>query len=170
MDTYDYLLTAAEVGAALAGFSALVVAISTRGDSNSDVMFRRLVATIVERGLFSVFFSLLPFMLMGLEIAETLAWRLCSAILAIYAFVLGARSSTAYRQFPQIADFMPTSIFWSTMVLALIIIALQVANALGFGASQTDWWYLTGLTWLLLTASYMFYLSVRYWAKGADQI
>ncbi|MEO0367756.1 MAG: hypothetical protein AAF197_03110 [Pseudomonadota bacterium] len=165
MDTYDYLHTTAEIGAALAGFSALIVAISTRGDSSPDMMFRRLVATIVERGLLSVFFSLLPFLLLGFEIADDFVWRICSGIFVIYAIALTVRSFVAYRMFPQLSGLLGKGVFLLTMILALIVICLQCANVLGFGASQSAWWYVIGLTWLLLTASYMFFLSVRYWAR-----
>jgi len=51
--------------------------------------------------------------------------------------------------------------------IGLFVLALQVAHALGLGFQQSVWWYLVGLTWLLVSAGYLFYLAIRGWARVA---
>ena len=68
----EYLLTCAEVAVALAGFSALVVAIMDRGSRENAAFSRGLVASLVERSLFALFFSLVPVLLGGLGVGAAL--------------------------------------------------------------------------------------------------
>ncbi len=168
MEGSEYLLTCAEVAVALAGFSALVVAIGTRGESSIEPLSRGLVRTIIERSLFAVFFSLVPVLLTGLNVAPAQLWFLCSASLAAYIASLAWRSAAIRRQQePVMTEYMKGAAFATLMVLGLLVLLLQVAHALGLGLQQNVWWYLVGLTWLLLSAAYMFYMAIHRWARAA---
>jgi hypothetical protein len=168
MEGSEYLLTCAEVAVALAGFSALVVAVGGRDESSIESLSRGLVGTIIERSLFAVFFSLVPVLLAGLNVAPAQLWFLCSASLAAYIVSLAWRSAATRRQqVPGMSEFLTGRAFAILMVLGLLVLLLQVAHAFGLGLRQNVWWYLVGLTWLLLSAAYMFYLAIRRWARSA---
>ena len=167
MEGSEYLLTCAEVAVALAGFSALVVAIGGRGDSSIESLSRGLVGMLIERSLFAVFFSLVPVLLAGLNVAPAQLWFICSGGLATYIVSLAWRSAAARRQEPWLSEFLAGPAFAILMVLGLLVLLLQVAHAFGLGLRQNVWWYLVGLTWLLLSVAYIFYLAIRRWARAA---
>ncbi len=82
MDGSDQLLIITEVSVALAGFAGVVSAYQykegvhlRRGDALG-------IAMMVNIGLVDAFFSLLPLMLFGLGIGETLSWKLSSALIS----------------------------------------------------------------------------------------
>ena len=124
MQGSDYLLTCAEVAAALAGFSALVVAISDRGDPDVAAWSRGLVGSLIERSLFAIFFSLVPILLAGLEVASPHLWFLCSGGLAVYIVSLAWRSSGLRRQDPMFSELVAGPAFATLMVLGVLVLAL----------------------------------------------
>jgi hypothetical protein len=167
MEGSEYLLTCAEVAVALAGFSALVVAIGGRGESSIESVSRGLVGTLIERSLLAVFFSLVPVLLFGLDVAPAPTWFICSGGLAAYIGSLAWRSAANRREMPGLSEYLTGPVFAILMVLGLLVLLLQVAHAFGLGLRQNVWWYLVGLTWLLLSAAYMFYMAIRRWARAA---
>jgi hypothetical protein len=167
MEGSEYLLTCAEVAVALAGFSALVIAIGGRGDSSIEPLSRGVVGILIERSLFAVFFSLAPVLLTGLSVAPARVWLICSGTLAAYIVSLAWRSAATRRKEPGLSEFLAGPAFAILMALGLLVLLLQIAHAFGLGLQQNVWWYLVGLTWLLLSAAYMFYLAIRRWARAA---
>lgn len=163
MEGSEYLSTCAEVAVALAGFSALIVALTNRADSGVDPISRGLVSTLIERSLVAVFFSLLPILLSGLGVTSGNIWFSCSMLLAVYILSLAWRSGTQRRREPEIKDYLNLPAFILLMSVGLLVIFLQLFHAFGLGIRQSVWWYLVGLTWLLMSASYMFYIGVRRW-------
>ena len=166
MDGTEYLLTRAEIAAALAGFSALVVAISGRPGSRLRPMSRTLVSTLIERSLLAVFFSLVPVLLTGLGLSPSLVWLTCSGSLAAYIGSMAWRSAAARRTTPEQTEMVPQPVFAILMVCGLVATVLQVAHAAGLGLQQSAWWHLVGLTWILLTVAYLFFFGVRQWARS----
>lgn len=164
MDGTDYLLTCAEVAVALAGFSALIIALTNRGGSNTDPVSRALVSTLIERSLVAVFLSLFPILLSGLDIAPTYLWSVCSITLAVYIASLAWRSSAQRKKSPETREYLSAPAFSALLIVGLLVLLLQILHALGLGISKSVWWYLVGLTWILMSASYMFYIAVRRWA------
>jgi hypothetical protein len=167
MEGADYLLTCAEVAVALEGFSALVVALGGRPDSGVDPLSRGLVGTLIERSLIAMFFSLAPVLLSGLGLAPARIWLACSGILAAYILSLAWRSATLRRRDATFADLLEGPLFATLMALGVVVLLLQIAHAFALGIEQSVWWYLVGVTWLLLAASYLFYFAIRRWARDA---
>jgi hypothetical protein len=163
----DYLLTCAEIGVALAGFSALVVAVHQRGTEPLSAMDRRLVALLIERGLMATFFSLLPVLLAGLNVPEKALWFSSSLLVAAYGLSMGWRSAASRwndREAPDIVAPLP---FYALLVVGLSVVFLQIIHALGFGIEQSVWWYLVAVTWLLTSAGYLFFFVIRGWMRSA---
>lgn len=165
MDGSEYLLTCAEVAATLAGFSALVVALRGAESSQVDATSRALVKTLMERSLFAVFFALAPVLLTGLEVGTSALWFVCSGALAGYIVSLAWRSAADRRANPELSVFVGGPTFGMLLALGVGVLALQIAHAFGAGLQQSVWWYLVGLSWLLVSVAYLFFLSVRHWAR-----
>ena len=167
MEGSEYLFTCAEVAVALAGFSALIIALTNRSDSGVDPISRGMVSTLIERSLVTVFLALLPILLSGLGVTPSIIWLSCSMLLAVYACSLAWRSSIQRRSEPETEDYLNLPAFLLLMSVGLLVILLQLIHAFELGIRQSVWWYLVGLTWLLISASYMFYIAVRRWLHAS---
>ena len=167
MEGADYLLTCSEVAVAFAGFSALVVVIRQRGADELSPSYRSLVASLIERSLVAVFLSLLPILLSGLGVSPSRVWSLMSGTLGIYIISLAWRSAVARKRNPLVREFISGSMFSVIYVFGVLVLMLQIAHALDIGVQQSVWWYLVGLTWLLMSAGYLFYIAIRGWARAA---
>jgi hypothetical protein len=165
MDGADYLLTSGEIAAALAGFSALLVALGDRSGRSQAVRYRAIVASLIERSLIALFFALLPILVSGLGLTETAVWLLCSGGLAGYIFSLAWRSASRQRRDPTFREFVGGRAFLVLFALGLVVLALQLLNAAGWWIQQNVWWYATGVTWLLLSVGYLFFFAVRGWVR-----
>ena len=167
MEGSDYLLTCAEVAAALAGFSALIVALSPEGSDGLAAQYRGLVGSLVERSLVAVFLSFLPVLLNGVGTPPEITWLLSSGALAGYIITVAWRSLARWRNDPSFSDLVSGRAFTFTYSAGVVVLALQIAHALGIGLQQHVWWYLVGLTWLLASVAYVFYFGIRRWAYDA---
>jgi hypothetical protein len=166
MDGSDYLLTSAEIGVAIAGFAALVVAIRQREAEPLSPLHRQFVSLLIERGLVATFFSLLPILLLGLGVSASVVWLSSSLSFALYALSMAWRSATN-RGAVDAAKIVPPRAFNALMLTGLLVIALQVAHAFGVGIHQNVWWYALGVTWLLSSAAYVFFFFLREWTRAA---
>lgn len=166
MDGSDYLLTCAEVGAALAGFSALVVAIRQRSEQPLAPFYRRLVAVLIERGLLATFFSLLPVLLEGLGVTAGMLWFSSSISLAAYGGLMAWRSLVVPRD-PEARKLISVPAYFGLMLVGMLVLGLQIANAFGIGLTQSVWWYSIGVTWLLASAGYLFFFVILDWTRAA---
>jgi hypothetical protein len=164
MDGSEYLLTSAEVAVALAGFSALVLAIR---QGASEAVPPGFVATLVERCLVAVILSFLPILLSGLSVSPSRLWLASSGLLSAYLLSLLWRGATLRRRVPMVTGLISGPLFLVLYLAGVLVLVLQVANALGVWISQSVWWYLVGLTWLLASVCYLFYLFIRGWTRAA---
>jgi hypothetical protein len=163
----EYLLTAAEIGVALAGFAALVVAVRQRGAETLSASDRLLVASLIERGLVASFFSFLPLLLSGLGLARGLVWFIASGMFSAYIISLGWRSAADRRRDAQASELISTSLFVPLMIVGYAMAGIQLAHAFNLYFPQNVWWYLLALTWLLTSAGYVFFFVVRGWVRAA---
>ncbi len=164
MEGSEYLLTCAEVGVALAGFSALVVALRQGGPVEIGP---GIVATLLERSLVATLFSFLPLLLSGLSLPPPHLWFLSSGSLGGYILSLVWRGATIRKRVPMVAKNLSGPMFLLLYIAGVLVLLLQFGHALGVGIQQSVWWYLVGLTWLLASVCYLFYLTIRAWARAA---
>jgi hypothetical protein len=164
MEATDYLLTCAEIAAALAGFAALIVALS---DRQRDRLLPSLVATLIERSLVALMLSLLPALLLGLGVGSRLLWAVCSGLLAAYVLSLAIRSAALRRAEPDLwASMLAGPVFVALYACGIGVLALQAFNATGLFVTPDVWWYLVGLSWLLASVCYHFFIFVRSWSRN----
>ena len=164
MEATDYLLTCAEIAAALAGFAALIVAL---GDRQRDRTLPSLVATLIERSLVALLLSLLPALLIGLDTGPRPLWAVCSGLLAAYVLSLAVRSAALRRAEPDLwAALLSGPVFVTLYACGIGVLVLQVFNATGLFVTPDVWWYLVGLSWLLASVCYYFFFFVRSWSRS----
>ncbi len=99
----EFLFTVAEIAIALAGFAGLIVAISRRDDRLAeDVRLQiELLKNVLGGSFMVVAFSLIPVVLLGMEIDPVVAWRssafLFSISLAVYISRTVPKTLASYR-------------------------------------------------------------------------
>ena len=168
MEGSEYMYAAVEAGVALAGFSALVVVLRQASDSLLSESDRLIVYGLVERGLMASFLSFLPILLFGLNVPARLVWLFSSGSFVAYGVSLAVRAFKTRRNDPaSFSKLASGPVFRILMSIGLLVIALQLIHALGIGLQQSVWWYLVGVTWLLVSAGYLFVFVLRSWARAA---
>jgi len=165
MEGSEYMYAAVEAGVALAGFSALVVALRHRDDKSLSASDRLVVASLVERGLMAAFFALLPILLFGLKISAELVWLVCSGLFFLYGISLVIRAIRSRKIVAVASDILPSPLYYALMLIGILVVILQLVHALGIGVTQSAWWYLVAVTWLLTTAGYRFFFVLRRWIR-----
>jgi hypothetical protein len=163
MDSQSYLLTCVEAGVAMSGFAAIAMALRGRSPDEIAVRDRLIVALLVERGLVGAFLALLPILLAGLVLPDRLVWLVSSGLLVAY----GVFTQLKTVRNRDIAVQLGSSwLFYFLLLVATTALGIQVLNALGIGLTQGIWWYLLGITWLLVSVGYTFILFVRSWVRA----
>ena len=122
MEGSEYLLTCAEVAVALAGFSALIIALTNRGDSNIDPVSRTVVSTLIERSLVAVFLSFLPILLSGLGVSTAFLWSVCSGVLSMYIMTPAWRSGVQRRRSAETREYLSAPAFSALMFVGLLVL------------------------------------------------
>lgn len=166
MDGGSYLYALVEAGVALAGFSAIALALESRGAQQGEARQKAVVARLVERSLMASLFALLPTLMSGLGLSERILWLIASGSLAGYGAFRLVHTMRNHKETMMQMEVRPAT----RLVLALIAVAviiIQVLNAIGFVLSQGQWWYALGVTWLMVTAGYTFVIYLRAWIRAS---
>jgi hypothetical protein len=125
---------------------------------------------MIERGFAALFLSLLPMLLTHLRLSGVGVWAISSGALALYLLTALIRTSSFRRQIPAEAEAQLPGMGWSSVlaVCAVIVIAIQVLNAVGAVLEQGIGWYLLGATFVLGLAAIIFGTIVRTFASSSE--
>lgn len=166
MDGESYLYTLVEAGVALAGFSAIALALESRGAKHNESRTKAVIARLVERSLMASLFALLPTLLSGLDLPERIVWLIASGSLAGYGAFRLVQTFRHHRETMLQMGVGRASSF-ALGLLAVAVIIVQILNAMGLVPSQGLWWYALGVTWLMATAGYTFVVYLRAWLRAS---
>lgn len=164
MEGSEYMYAAVEAGVALAGFSALIIALRQRDNKTLSAQDRIVVASLVERGLMAAFFALLPILLFGLDLSAGSVWLICSGSFFIYGISILFR---ALRNRKLSGSIVSAPLYFALLFIGVLLIIVQLLHAVGIGITQSAWWYLTAVTWLLVTAGYRFFFVLLGWIQDS---
>lgn len=165
MDGDSYLYALVPAGVALAGFSAIALALESRAAQQSEMRTKAVIARLVERSLMASLFALLPALLLGLGLSERIVWLIASGSLAGYGAFRLVQTFRHHREtMVQMGVGRASSLALGLIAVAVIIV--QVLNATGFVLSQGLWWYALGVSWLIVTAGYTFVVYLRAWTRA----
>jgi hypothetical protein len=166
MDGESFLYTLVEAGVALAGFSAIALALETRGTQQVETRQRAVIARLVERSLMASLFALLPTLLSGLGLSERIVWLIASGSLAGYGAFRLVHTVRTHRE-TAVQMGVGRASFFALGLTAVAVIIVQVLNAIGLVLSQGLWWYALGVAWLMVTAGYTFVIYIRAWIRAS---
>lgn len=168
MEGSEYLYTIAEVSVAVVGFSAVVVVFRNRGGQALSPVELKLISFMIERGFAALFLSLLPMLLSHLGLSGAGVWAISSGTLALYLLTALLRTASFRRQIPAEAEAQLPARGLSAIlaVCAVIVIAVQVLNAVGAVLNQGIGWYLLGATFVLGLAAIIFSTIIRTFASS----
>ncbi len=161
MEAAEFLYTSAEVGVAISGIAALMVAIGQGRKGAIDAQTMLYVGAIVERGLASAFFALLPILLSGFDLSPGVLWLSSSGLLAMYITSLGYRSYRTRMKERFLATSLHGVTFSLLLIIGFMVAGLQMVHASGLLLEQSIWWYALGVAWLLVTMGYVFMIFLR---------
>ena len=159
MEEGETLRTLAEVAVALAGFTGIVAVLGRRAGGEWTPLELLRMRMLLETSLGVLFLSLLPIVVQPLRPSEESLWRISNGLQALLH--LGG-VLLLYRRVSDLeASQWPPEERWLTaalLPLSLVIIAVQVAVALGFLARYGAFAYLLGLVYFLGLAALHFVL------------
>jgi hypothetical protein len=155
MDVTAQLLTLTQVAVAVAGFAGIIGAfqfkegeIIRRGDAIG-------LAVIVNTGLMSAFYSILPLLLMNFGMDDAIVWVICSAMTClIYAYFNFdfARRIKNFHTYRTVNKWMVYSLFF----VSFGIIVMNAMNALNIVFHREIGPFYLGLVYSLGCVCYMF--------------
>ena len=164
-DPHETLSVFAEVSVALAGFSGVAIAFGRPAiGALSQLESRRLFNLFTFSG-FVLIVSLLGISLLHIEsVNESLLWRSGSSILVILGAPWLIRDwRKINRLSPEERLHVPNSVIYPFTVMAVVVIVLQIVNALKYGAA---WPFFAALVLLVAFTFQQFILLV--WTRLRD--
>ena len=161
MEGSDFLLTVAEISIAFDGFSAVVAVFRQgRGELLSPLQ-QLLLRVMIELGFAALFFSLAPFVLSYLDVAQGWLWPLCDVSLGAFMIIYFTHYGFRRRRYGALNE-SPVSArsIYSRIAVnhALGIIALLAGFDLILEPSLGI--YALGITWLLALGALTFIIAV----------
>ena len=150
---------------AISGFAALALAIRSRTTAEYTAFERNLVASLVERGLAVAFLALLPLLLHSFGLADGAIWAGSSGTFLAYGVWTLARGIRARRTGVN-QDLASRRVLNALLAAGVVVLLLQLANALNVGVDQGVSWYLLAVTWLLFSAAYRFWFFLAAWVRA----
>jgi len=164
MDAADYLQTCAELAVAIAGFSAVALALRQQPGKQFEDNDGYRIRVIIERGLTAALFAMLPLLLGHFEIPENIIWRTGSALLGTYGLSVMARRYIGRSRENRILASRIMAKILVTVGIAMILV--QVANAAGLFSSYYVGVFLLGVTWHIVSAGYVFGFTLYEWTRS----
>ena len=147
MGTHEYLFILAEISTVLVGFAAIIMAISPTADRTyfSDYTFKG----VIERGLATAIFSLLPPLLVATTLISGYEYRFAGGGLLVYYLLSASRSMRWWQSFPSadrpISEF---TFYWRLGATIVVLVALLANFWLAL-----HWIYLVAVSWLFVNTA-----------------
>lgn len=154
MPAEDILLTIAEFGVALAGFTSIIVVFSRRGDLVDVDRFR--VRSALLGSLGAAFFALVPSTLLLLGLTGVGVWQIASATMVLYLLILLAYSRRMVVRLDEASRALLGRVPPFMIAASVLMVVLQGLNALGVAFEPQSGIYVLGLFLLLMTGAFGF--------------
>jgi hypothetical protein len=154
----DFLFTVAEVAAAFAGFSTLVVVVAQRSRNVRGELATAKLTNMLRLSLLVILFSLVPYLPLYFGASEIKAWRISSGLFAFLwlVYFLDCLRRAVPTRFHGFGLVNKINFFG---VEGLAILAL-VAGAFGAWRSHTGFVYLSSLLAMLYISGWLFLQQV----------
>ena len=163
----EILSTTAEVSVAFVGFAALIAVF--RGSQGLRGELRTM--SLIETGLLTLVFSLLPHVFAHFELAREQIWRFSSSLLAAALAIELLRIRAQNRRLVALgAPIQSSALLWIVAAGIAFVAVAQVSNAIGWPWPPRFSVYFLGIFWMLVSASLIFGLSfwIGYGGRSGD--
>ena len=152
----DSLQTIAEISIGLAGFSGLIVALRKNTGPLTDVQKYRL-RILFAMTFGAMFLSLLPDLLLNLQVPDERIWFDSSAAMFIYSLIFVSWMIAGARRVAQVApEIFQWVIFSSLSAGHIIVLLLQLGVITGYIEGRAAGVFTLGLIWYLVHAAQQF--------------
>jgi hypothetical protein len=157
MNPQDVLLTLAQLGVAVPGFSGIVVVLGERA-RNATALGNAFLDVLLYGGIGVVLWALVPLVLLSAQLPTETVWIASSAgwsiqqvlIIVLRAYQVRHTSTQTSR---------PDTVFLAFVFLGgTILLALQIANVVWLASA---WPHLAGLVWWLMLSLVVFLRLMR---------
>ena len=162
MEAEGLLLTIAEVSVAFAGFAGIVAIIGRRGTGEWHAGDLLRFWQMIEVSMLGVIFSLLPFVFYHAGITASQTWAASSAMLAAASGIQMLRAAVRTVKAAGTDGTLSLAFSAGFVLIGLIVIAILVANAVGFLFHQTVAPYVVGIFWNLCLACVLFWRLLKF--------
>jgi acyl-homoserine lactone acylase PvdQ len=154
MDISEALLTIAQIALGLAGFSAVLVALSGEPSRWTPLDSFRITG-MLALSFGALFLSLIPFVLGSFSVSESTIWRISAGVTGFFMFGAGTMAHRRFRRLspPDRAALNPKLAYANQVALSSLGL-LAVASAAGLVGASAGVFFL-GLVALLAFAAYM---------------
>ncbi len=158
MEHHDILRTLSEVATAFAGFTGIVVVLGGRARGEWRTNDTTAVIVLLAASLGVVFFGFVPDLARAAHLEPSQAWRVSTFLFATYhlLLILGSLRDSNRALARGEPRFGPKRMAPVTIAVVTPIILAQFLTAAGLFPSWLFFFYLLGLLWLLLMATYVF--------------
>ena len=153
----DFLFTIAEVAAAFAGFSTLVVVVARGSHDTSEVASARLT-NMLRLSLLVILFSFVPYLPAYVGASEASAWRISSGLFALLwlsYLVYSLRDMVRFRGRVGVVNKIN---FFGVEPVAILVLT---AGAFGLWRSYIGFVYLSSLLAMLYVSGFLFLQQVN---------
>ncbi len=171
MGATDLLLTLAEISIAFVGFSAVIVIFRQFAGGEFSEFEHLQVAVMIQGGLLSLFFSIVPPLFELLPIPPVHAWRFASAVQALVSAAWLISFLRKRRRAVEISPALDASRvgYFLRMGGASAIIFALLLNSLITPESLVKPIYCFGVVWFLGVLGWLFAAAWRIWGRTASR-
>ncbi len=152
MDVLGALQNLAEVGVAITGFSGIVAVVGYSSAGSWTTADRDGFRALVVWSLGAAFLAYVPVVLSSLGPHVSMPWRLSNGVSAVFHGYILLGSFRGYRAHPEIR----TRYHFSLFSIGSVVLAAEIAAALGPLASVAPSVYLIAVLWFLFIAASCF--------------
>jgi len=154
VDQLENLRTIAEIAAAFAGFTGVVIALGQRAAGRWLPAEKSTIRILLETSIGTVFFAMLPAILGTTIQNPTTTWRTCAGLLTVYHVAILFRSDVLDRG--QAGQLLGRRLDLIASGTGYISSCATAGVALGLLAEAAQLIYMLSLLWLLLVAALSF--------------
>lgn len=154
MDQAENLRTIAEIAAAFAGFTGVVLILGQRSVGTWSPAEASTIRVLLESSIGAVFFALLPNIILPAFVSPITTWRVSAALLTVYHVAAIARSDLLDRR--ATAELLGRRLDWGLTIGGLISSGATAVVALGFVTGAAALIYTLSLLYILLVAALCF--------------
>jgi hypothetical protein len=169
LQSYDVLLTTAELAVALVGFAGIVVAFQRRGSEPWGRTDLARFWQMIVLAAFALVFSLLPLPFISAGRSETTIWATCSALMATLVGLEIATFTYVLLRRHQVDPHVSAPLSYYMLATSIAAFGALLANAFGILFEHSFTGYFLGILYLIGSSVVFFARLVYFGLAGPSR-